>query len=166
VFPRQFLGPDSSVLLAVLGAAWCIYVVVCFSFHYYMAMTVSPGSPFDVRSWSESLPPLPKTLSRWTPVPHISAPEDTVERKPVESTRHVGRTKTCKKCPGQPPKPERAHHCRACQRCWLKFDHQSVALSFPLSSDGQLIPNYLAAHVYHTISVVMKLLTNWKSYKG
>lgn len=35
----------------------------------------------------------------------------------------------CKKCPrladgSLVPKPERAHHCRVCGRCFLKYDHQ------------------------------------------
>lgn len=50
------------------------------------------------------------------------------------STRGISQRR-CAKClangmPGPdglgPLKPERAHHCRVCGVCWLKYDHQSV----------------------------------------
>jgi palmitoyltransferase len=140
VFAYRFLSPDSSGLLAILAAAWSIYIVACFTFHYYMAMKVSPGSPLDDLAWFDSLPPIPKYLSRWSPAPR-PRPEIILDYSSAriggvavshdvhKSRRDAYGVKECKKCPGLPPKPERAHHCRVCGRCWLKFDHQ-YALAF------------------------------------
>jgi len=71
-----------------------IYLTICTTTHYYWACTTHPGSP-------ATEPP---------PPPHHHLIQ-----------RH------CPKCLKRgitpPLKPERAHHCRHCGQCQLKYDH-------------------------------------------
>jgi len=77
-----------------LSLLFSIYLTICTTTHYYWACTTQPGSP-------ATEPP---------PPPHHHLIQ-----------RH------CPKCLKRgitpPLKPERAHHCRHCGQCQLKYDH-------------------------------------------
>ncbi|GAA5884656.1 hypothetical protein JCM6882_005336 [Rhodosporidiobolus microsporus] len=45
VYPEVFLDEETSWVVSVAGTIWCWYLVVMMFFHYYMAITVHPGSP-------------------------------------------------------------------------------------------------------------------------
>ncbi|GAA6002221.1 hypothetical protein JCM10207_003133 [Rhodosporidiobolus poonsookiae] len=47
VYPEVFLAPETGWLHWAIGTTWCCWLVVMLSFHYYMAITVPPGSPLD-----------------------------------------------------------------------------------------------------------------------
>ncbi|GAA5832711.1 hypothetical protein JCM3766R1_004307 [Sporobolomyces carnicolor] len=57
VFPHVFLQPGTSWTFTLAGTAWCAYLVVMFSFHYYKAITTPPGNP---------LAPAPASFRPWT----------------------------------------------------------------------------------------------------
>ncbi|KAF9243377.1 DHHC palmitoyltransferase-domain-containing protein [Melanogaster broomeanus] len=94
----------------------CILLAVNLVMHYYYVCTVPPGfvddpprhsgSNFMWASPSRPQRPLRTSGVRWT------SPEIEIVRA------HITR---CKRC-GQ-MRPERAHHCRICNKCVLKYDH-------------------------------------------
>ncbi|GAA5967294.1 hypothetical protein JCM11641_000504 [Rhodosporidiobolus odoratus] len=45
VYPEVFLHPETSWFSWAVGTTWCWYLVIMFSFHYYMAITTHAGSP-------------------------------------------------------------------------------------------------------------------------
>ncbi|GAA5821311.1 hypothetical protein JCM11251_004563 [Rhodosporidiobolus azoricus] len=45
VYPDVFLDEETSWLGFATGTAWCCYLVLMLSYHYFMAITVHPGSP-------------------------------------------------------------------------------------------------------------------------
>ncbi|ORY73264.1 DHHC palmitoyltransferase-domain-containing protein [Leucosporidium creatinivorum] len=47
VYPSVFLDPETSWLYFLFGTFTSVYLVWMFSFHYYKAVTVRPGSPLD-----------------------------------------------------------------------------------------------------------------------
>ncbi|KAI0696954.1 zf-DHHC-domain-containing protein [Cytidiella melzeri] len=106
------------VIQPTLGWPWlttplCMLVVINLFVHYYLVCTVSPGFVDE--------PPRPQG-SGWMWAKKRSA------RRPlagVHWTEELNLTKAtttkCRKCGEM--RPERAHHCRICKRCVLKYDH-------------------------------------------
>ncbi|KAI0320521.1 zf-DHHC-domain-containing protein [Amylostereum chailletii] len=96
----------------VLTAPPCLLIILNLFAHYYYACTISPGfvdHPPEVgggRLWAKKTRPRAHARGvSWSEELNVT---------PAAVTR-------CNKC-GQ-AKPERAHHCRICNRCVLKFDH-------------------------------------------
>jgi palmitoyltransferase len=87
-------------LLAIAVFLLGSFLAVNVAYNYYMVVMTPPGFP-----------------------PAIDKDGDEMEelrREPVPRRGH-GFSKYCKKC--KVPKPPRAHHCSACQRCVLRMDH-------------------------------------------
>ncbi|KAK4331530.1 Palmitoyltransferase [Rhodotorula toruloides] len=126
VFPEHFLTPDSSWWSFALGTTWCSWLVLMFSFNYFMAITTPAGSPLDPPSPSPPAQPLPLigplllrlATSRSLPrareadqgrrriVREIQAAQtkererERVEPPPAENDERSGRyARSCKKCP-------------------------------------------------------------------
>ncbi|KAH7903924.1 DHHC palmitoyltransferase-domain-containing protein [Hygrophoropsis aurantiaca] len=83
----------------------CVLIAANMFMHYYYVCTVPPGFV----DGADPQPPRRSLL--WATHPPASMRWNSV---PASTTR-------CRKC-GQ-TRPERAHHCRICNRCVLKFDH-------------------------------------------
>ncbi|TIA90812.1 hypothetical protein E3P99_01405 [Wallemia hederae] len=94
IFAERF--SSSSLGVRCIAGLYCTWHAVLIFFHYYKAVTVSPG-------WTDSV----STRTSTTTTTHTTTND----------------IKTCHKCIPPLPKPERAHHCRACNRCVLKYDH-------------------------------------------
>ncbi|BGP14596.1 hypothetical protein JCM10213_001944 [Rhodosporidiobolus nylandii] len=56
IFPEVFWSPETSLFASFLGTAWCLYLVLMFSFHYYMSIATPPGSPLDAPRPAHSPP--------------------------------------------------------------------------------------------------------------
>ncbi|KAF8332380.1 zf-DHHC-domain-containing protein [Cantharellus anzutake] len=108
----ELIAPTLSAPL--LSVPCCLLLAMNLVLHYYWACTVSPGLLEDHRysriqssdssSWASRLrrsdPCIPVHLwETMTPAPTIQ----------------------CRRCPKI--RPERAHHCRICKSCILKYDH-------------------------------------------
>ncbi|KAF9223797.1 zf-DHHC-domain-containing protein [Gyrodon lividus] len=105
-----------SLPLPWLSTPPCILIAVNLLMHYYYVCTVRPGYigdhpryPETSFLWASSSRPQRRLTAsgvRW------SSPELEILRADV--TR-------CKRCGEM--RPERAHHCRICNKCVLKYDH-------------------------------------------
>lgn len=125
VFPRAFLGPDSSTFSALAALLLCSYLVYSFSFHYFMAACLSPGTPSDPIGFRPPTPSLRTAMYRLLRLgrqgkqhPNLRPTKlATVDRAEVPARRANGQARVCKKCPTTddvpPVKPERTHHCRS-----------------------------------------------------
>ncbi|GAA5976179.1 hypothetical protein JCM10908_005409 [Rhodotorula pacifica] len=131
VFPERFLRNDTPWWSTALGAAWSCYLVLMFSFHYYLAITTPPGSPLDLSppATGKQLPLLGRLLLRLvskdrdgpkvsTNYPRSeadggrsdlgrdlqthSAERTPRHRNPDETTKSARYARTCKKCPPLP----------------------------------------------------------------
>jgi len=95
---------------AITGIALVLgnWILVNVSFHYYMALTTSPGHP----------PGGPPGDHPGHPpgVPPGDHPPGDPPRVQIKEFASI-----CKKCIS--PKPPRAHHCSVCNKCILKMDH-------------------------------------------
>ncbi|KAA1469854.1 zf-DHHC-domain-containing protein [Dentipellis sp. KUC8613] len=93
----------------------CLLIIVNLATHYYLVCTTSPG-------FVDEPPPQPGSGILW------AAKRDPRSQRHLTGVRwspelHVTKASAvkCSKC-GQ-TKPERAHHCRICNKCVLKYDH-------------------------------------------
>jgi hypothetical protein len=123
VFPRAFVRPDSSPLTAPLAFLVCGWLVYSFSFHYFMAISISPGTPSDPIGFRPPTPSPRVALYRLLRLgqghidlrPTRLAAADVVNETSREARRANGQARVCKKCPAAagalPVKPERTHHC-------------------------------------------------------
>ncbi|KAL4064210.1 DHHC palmitoyltransferase-domain-containing protein [Scleroderma yunnanense] len=85
----------------------CIWIALNMFMHYYYVCTIPPGfvgDPF----------PLPGSGLLWASPSPSQLSSSSVEIVKARMSR-------CKKCGEM--RPERAHHCRVCNKCVLKFDH-------------------------------------------
>ncbi|GJE89925.1 hypothetical protein PsYK624_060370 [Phanerochaete sordida] len=162
------------VILPTLRWPWlatpvCLLIAVNMFMHYYYVCTVRPGFVTDPpvqsdsgwlwakrRKQSRSRPP---TGVRWSEELHMTKPSLT----------------KCKRCGEM--RPERAHHCRICKRCVLKYDHHCpVRPPVPLlqrnAIDGLRINQCVGLHnerhfvlflVYLSISSLCYALLGWDS---
>ncbi|KAI0783899.1 DHHC palmitoyltransferase-domain-containing protein [Irpex lacteus] len=94
----------------------CLLVVVNLFAHYYLVCTVSPGFVDDspssrgsARGWI------------WAKKRDGSRRQLTGVQWSEELNMTKATTSKCKRCGVM--RPERAHHCRICKRCVLKYDH-------------------------------------------
>jgi len=153
VFPAQFLQPQHSKLRSVIGFTWCTYILYTMGFHYFMAVNTPPGSPsdpMDIGLVNTDPSSIIRSLLRISRSQHVGSRQSSsynrltqdhfgsvnhkrrssrapLSNKELQDRRRHASDRICKKCPlaqGQMQlKPERAHHCRICGRCYLKYDH-------------------------------------------
>lgn len=140
IFPINFLNPDCNPLLTLLSLVISLYLAGCTGIHYYLACTIPPGSPSIGKNAQVSLSN-PRSLlpmcfqyrNRWKKRTYQSYSRIINEHTVDPSRVDVSVSRYCTKCLKHgitgpvgrgPMKPERAHHCRICGICQLKYDHQ------------------------------------------
>ncbi|KAI9602710.1 hypothetical protein H4Q26_002006 [Puccinia striiformis f. sp. tritici PST-130] len=138
IFPMAFLKPESDPLVSLIALITSIYLTICTTLHYYYACTIRPGSPSEPinaptrSSSSSSSSSCWRRIRAWLPI-RQSHRIPTIKQEMIEHYRLNNINRHCLKClksgikgsDGKGPiKPERAHHCRVCGICQLKFDHQ------------------------------------------
>ncbi|KJA16200.1 hypothetical protein HYPSUDRAFT_47637, partial [Hypholoma sublateritium FD-334 SS-4] len=110
------IAPDLSFPL--LSVPLCVLIATNLFAHYYYVVTVSPGfvgeSPREPGTsflWAKKRKPLTSGV-RWS-------------SRGLKITQATS-TK-CVKCANT--RPERAHHCRICKKCVLKYDHHCPGIN-------------------------------------
>ncbi|EPQ52473.1 zf-DHHC-domain-containing protein [Gloeophyllum trabeum ATCC 11539] len=98
----------------------CVLIVFNMLMHYYWVCTVSPGFIDDPprQGGSDWLWARRRPTTKGGPLTGVRWSDDVRITKAMISK--------CRKC--GLPRPERAHHCRICNRCVLKYDHHCPVL--------------------------------------
>lgn len=99
----------------------CILCATNMLGHYYLACTVRPGTPDDMKGTGEETGWMWAQRRRHSPDLGVSWGDSRSRAGDWGTTIERGRIGRCKRCFKQ--KPERAHHCKVCKSCILKFDH-------------------------------------------
>ncbi|KZV78771.1 hypothetical protein EXIGLDRAFT_504343 [Exidia glandulosa HHB12029] len=104
----------------ILMTPICILIAVNMFAHYHFACTVSPGfTQGPVAAGARGTPQgdMMPTETGW-----LWAPRRRLQREwDARPELTPARVTMCRRCGGR--KPERAHHCRVCNRCVMKYDH-------------------------------------------
>ncbi|XJO71847.1 hypothetical protein BDV3_001289 [Batrachochytrium dendrobatidis] len=126
---------------------------------FYLSVVTCPGSPSKTRTWTQPhgldsvMPPLmPIYTSLDSSNCPGSAAEDlelgqisTTEYTAIEVKKN-GQRRFCSKC--NLLKPDRCHHCSACERCILKMDHHSsMSMIWPPFAVQSRMELFLDVHV-------------------
>ncbi|EKM58574.1 uncharacterized protein PHACADRAFT_89055 [Phanerochaete carnosa HHB-10118-sp] len=140
-----------------LTAPLCLLVVLNLFTHYYYVCTVLPGFVTD---------PPPHHGSGWLwaqPRTPMRGRQMTGVRWSEELNLTKASITRCKRCGEM--RPERAHHCRICKRCVLKYDHHCP----PLFATGinQCVGLHNERHfvlflIYLTISTLCYSVLGWE----
>ncbi|KAJ1311007.1 hypothetical protein OPQ81_009514 [Rhizoctonia solani] len=106
----EIIAPD--LPWPLITVPLCLLIASNLLAHYYYVCTTHPGSPSDGLGTGEG--------QGWTWAPKRRGG---VQWSPVNlgASRERENVPRCNKCQGL--KPERAHHCRVCKSCILKYDH-------------------------------------------
>ncbi|KAA1081951.1 hypothetical protein PGT21_000956 [Puccinia graminis f. sp. tritici] len=172
IFPMAFLRPESDPLMSLLSLIFSIYLASCSSIHYYLACTTPPGSPSEPinqphKSFSLGRSSCARGLRRWLPKGQRIGPvkQEMIEQYRLNINRH------CLKClklgikgiDGRGPiKPERAHHCRVCGVCQLKYDHHCPWINQCVGLRNERF--FLLFLFYMSVSCAWVVFWGWASF--
>ncbi|KAF5344497.1 hypothetical protein D9758_014157 [Tetrapyrgos nigripes] len=123
----------------LLTGPLCILIAFNLFTHYYLVCTTPPGfvdaEPMEPattfpQSWTWARPRKAKyrAANGYRPLETVDAEEGSLEEAGVDEWNITKADMTkCRKCTAM--RPERAHHCRICKRCVLKYDHHCPGIN-------------------------------------
>ncbi|KAH9814410.1 DHHC palmitoyltransferase-domain-containing protein [Melampsora americana] len=191
IFYHQFLlKSNSNLIYTILNLFLSIYLSFNLLFYYFLSILVSPGSilnnknqlhhPFKFNFLSSdrfknSIHHQNRKIINSITNQHLNHSSSNSKSSPPppssssSSSTLTTPTRRCTKCliihpelSIPPLKPPRAHHCRICGVCWLKYDHHCPWINQCVGLHNERY--FFLFLVYMTISNIWIVYWGWTSF--
>jgi len=136
----------------LLTTPLCLLIALNLFTHYYYACTIPPG-------FVDELPHLQNSGWRWAKKREMAQKKALTGVRWSDDLNVTKATVTkCRKC-GE-LRPERAHHCRICKRCVLKYDHHCPWLNQCVGLHNER--HFMLFLIYISLSSALYALLGWE----